>query len=383
MRSLSGERRGVAVTAASLAILLAAGSASAADTEPIRVRFEAPDGCPGEAAFLDQVRARTAKARVAAAGEKARTFTVRLAQEGGSIRGRLAIDESAAQTEIREVTGERCAEVISALALITALAVDPQASTAPPARLPALPPFAPSPGGPPTIGSGPSAPDGAGIPVAPSPPARLPPNHPAPYRYAPSWADLDLFPLPVIPGIPQEIPPRWRFFAGVEVVAVGGIAPSLAPGSALFVEAALTDPRAIAFAPSIRLAAIQADSGNVGPAPIVAQFHLHLARAEVCPLRIVLVSGVTIAPCASFEVGALLAEAWASAESGASQRLWAAPGAGGRLRWTIAGEIELQIEGGGSLPLVRDTFFVAPSTIVHSVPGGAGWMAAGASVHFY
>src|SRR4051812_33533078 len=98
MRSLRGERRAAAVITAALAIVLAASGASAADTEPIRVRFEAPDGCPGEAAFLDQVRARTAKARVAAAGEKARTFAVRLTQEGRSIHGRLAIEESSAQT---------------------------------------------------------------------------------------------------------------------------------------------------------------------------------------------------------------------------------------------------------------------------------------------
>jgi hypothetical protein len=380
MRTLQGKRRAAAVTAATLAILLAAGSGSAADTEPIRVRFEAPPDCPGEAAFLDQVRARTAKARVAAAGEKARTFAVRLTQEGRSIHGRLAIEESAAQTEIREITGERCAEVVSALALITALAVDPQASTAPPARLPTPPP--PSFAAPPSIGSDPSAPGGSSVSVPP-PRARLPPNHPAPYFHPPSWVDLDVAPLPVIPGIPLEIPPLWRFSAGVEIAGVGGIAPALTVGSSLFVEAALTDPRAVAFAPSLRLALIQADSGYIGPAPIVARFQLHLARAEVCPLRIVLGGGVAIAPCSSFEVGTLLAQGWASAASGESQRLWAAPGFGGRLRWTIAGEIELQIEGSGSLPLVRDTFVVAPSTIVHAVPAAAGWMAAGVGVHFY
>jgi hypothetical protein len=387
MRSLQGERRAAAVTAASLAILFAGVSASAADTEPIRVRFEAPSDCPGEAAFLDQVRARTAKARVAAASEKARTFAVRLAHEGRSIHGRLAIEESASQTEIREITGERCAEVVSALALITALAVDPQASTAPPARLPTAPP---APALPP-FGSDPAAPGGAGASPPPPPPpppqpprARLPPNHPAPYVRPPSWVDLDASALPVIPAIPVEIPPLWRFTAGVEIAAVGGFAPPpLAAGSAFFVEAALTDRRAITFAPSLRFALIQADSGYLGPAPIIARFQLHLARGEVCPLRFVLLEGLAIAPCASFDLGALLAQGWASAQSGESQRLWAAPGLGARLRWTIAGEIELQLEGGGSIPLVNDTFLVAPDILVHQVPAFAPWLAAGAGVHFY
>jgi hypothetical protein len=377
MRSLRGERRAAAVTAASLAILLAAPRARAADTEPIRVRFEAPPDCPGEAAFLDQVHARTAKARVAAAAEKARTFAVRLTLEGRSIHGRLAIEDSASQTEIREITGDRCAEVVSALALIAALAVDPQASTAPPARLPTPPRALPA------IGSDPAAPAGISAPAAPPPRARLPPNHPAPYVRPPLWDDLDASPLPAIPWIPAEISPRWRFTVGVEIAAVGGFAPPLAAGSTLFVEAALTDRRALAFAPSVRLAAIAADSGYLGPAPIVARFQLHAMRAEVCPVRVMLFSSLTIAPCTSFDVGVLLAQGWASAQSGESQRPWAAPGLTGRLRWTIAEEIELQIEGGGSVPLVHDTFVVAPDTLVHEVAGFAPWLAAGAGVHFY
>jgi hypothetical protein len=385
MRSLRGERRAAAVTAAALAIALAAisaaATAAAADTEPIRIRFEAPPGCPSEAAFLDQVRARTAKARVAAASEKARTFAVRLTQEGRSIHGRLAIEDAASQTELREVTGERCAEVVSALALITALAVDPHASTAPPARLPAAPLASSAP----SIGSDPGAPGSSTAPSAPvAPPrARLPPNHPAPYLPPPSWADLDVSPLPVIPEIPGEMPSKWRFTAGLEIAAVGGFAPPLVAGSTLFVEATLTDHRAFAFAPSIRLAAIQAESGYVGPAPIVARFQLHAARAEVCPMRVVFASDLAIAPCAWFEVGSLFAEGWGSVASGSSNRPWAAPGFGGRFRWTIAGEIELQIEGSGSLPLVRDTFFVAPITIVHAVPSLAGSLAGGVGVHFF
>lgn len=390
MRSLRGERRAVAVTAASLAIVLAARSTLAADTEPVRVRFEAPDGCPGEAAFLEQVRARTAKARVAAAGEKARTFAVRLMQEGRLIRGRLAIEEPASQTEIREVTGERCAEVVSALALITALAVDPQASTAPPARLPTAPPVANSPTVP--MGSSGAAPGGSSSPAAPPPPrAQLPPNHPAPYLPPRSWADLDVFPLPVVPGSPADDSPRWRFSVGIEVAALGGFAPLLASGSALYLEAARDGEGVLAFAPSIRLAAIQADSGYVGPAQGGARFQLRMGRAELCPVRVRFLPGVSIAPCTTFEVGAIFAEGWGSGGSGSSQRPWVAPGLGGRVRWAITEEIELQIAGGGSLPLVRDTFFIAvpdtfsltPDIDVHAVPAATGWLAGGVGVHFY
>jgi hypothetical protein len=139
----------------------------------------------------------------------------------------------------------------------------------------------------------------------------------------------------------------------------------------------------LVFAPSIRLAAIQADSGYVGPAPVVAHFQLRMARAELCPVRLVFTEGASIGACASFDVGAVLAEGWGSGASGSRLRPWAAPGVGGRLRWAILEQIELQIEGGSSFPLVRDTFFVAPNFDVHAVPGAAGWLAGGIGVHFF
>jgi hypothetical protein len=377
MRSQRGERHAVAVAAAGLALALGARAAGAADSEPIRIRFEAAGGCPDEAAFLDQIRARTAKARVAVAGEKARTFSVRLTQEGRSIRGRLSIsiEESADTADLREVTGERCAEVVSALALITALAVDPRASTAPPARLPL--PRLPAP----PLGSGDAS---APSPAAP-PRSQLPPNHPAPYLPPLSWASLEVAPLPVIPGVVAARGSSWRFSVGMAVAAFGGIAPPLAAGATLFLEAARVDRGALAFAPSLRLAAIQVDSGYVTVAPVVARFQLRAARAELCPVRLVLGAGASasIGACASFDVGAVLAQGWAIGASESRLRPWAAPGAGGRLRWTIAENVELQLEGGGSFPLVRDTFFIAPNIDVHAVPATAGWFAGGVGVHFF
>jgi hypothetical protein len=177
--------------------------------------------------------------------------------------------------------------------------------------------------------------------------------------------------------------PSWRFSAGVAIAAFGGIAPPLAAGSTLFLEAARVDRSALAFAPSIRLAAIQADSGYAGLAPVVARFQLWMARAELCPVRLVFAPGASIGACASFDAGTILAEGGGSMASGSQQRPWAAPGLGGRLRWAFFEDVELQIEGGGSFPLVRDTFFVAPEIDVHNVPGAAGWLAGGVGMHFY
>src|SRR4051794_27927386 len=110
------------------ALLLAfagAAPAWAAETEPIRIVFRAPTGCPDEASFTGQVTARTRRARLADEGEAARTFTVTITSAGARTRGRLTIDEPHGPPAMRDVTGGTCEEVVAALGLVAALAIDP------------------------------------------------------------------------------------------------------------------------------------------------------------------------------------------------------------------------------------------------------------------
>ena len=68
---------------------------------------------------------------MATPGEAARAFVVTVTAETATIRGLLSITSLGGSVSRREVTGDTCSEVVSALALITALAIDPSATTAP------------------------------------------------------------------------------------------------------------------------------------------------------------------------------------------------------------------------------------------------------------
>ncbi len=183
------------------ALVLAGHPAAADETEPIRVVYRAPPDCPDEAAFTGQVTARTRRARRAEQGEAARTFTISIASASAQkTRGKLTIDDPRGPSSSREVSGETCVEVVSALGLITALAIDPRASTAP--TLPPAPPSPPSP------------------PAPPAPREHGPP--PPRYDALPWWGPIGT-PLPVIQEPPPE--PSWRLAWGLSFGGESGVAP--------------------------------------------------------------------------------------------------------------------------------------------------------------
>jgi hypothetical protein len=94
---------------------------ASAQVEPIRLTYRAYASCPTEGRFVLEVTARTERGRVATPGEAARAFVVTVTRETGTIRGLLSITSLDGAVSEREVTGDTCREVVSALALITAL----------------------------------------------------------------------------------------------------------------------------------------------------------------------------------------------------------------------------------------------------------------------
>jgi hypothetical protein len=344
-----------ATRAAALALGLVASLASparAADTEPIHIAFHAPAGCPDEAAFMGQVVARTARARVVAASEPGRTFAITIRVEGARTRGRLTIDTGQGSPAARDVVGGTCEEVVSALGLVTALAIDPNASTAPTvAPVVATPP-------PPST---PSAPSG--------PPPR--------YDPLPWWGPIGA-PLPVIPLRAPDAPAsRWRAGWGLLFGGASAVAPGLA-------EIARAGDGVLS--PAFRLAMTEADTGfRVVGARQRARFALVSGRLEACPVRADVLRTLSALPCARFEAGELTASGLARVGL-STTRPWAAPGAGARIEWWLFDRLRLEAEAGASFPLVRDTFSFGvppgPVSQVHAVPVAAGSFAAGVGTHF-
>jgi hypothetical protein len=101
--------------------------------------YSAPEECADASAFSAQIAQRTT---VWARAQAELRVRVLIEKSEGRLRGVLTLEESGRQT-VREVSSERCGEVVQALALIVAILVDPDADTRP---LPELPEAAPVPG---------------------------------------------------------------------------------------------------------------------------------------------------------------------------------------------------------------------------------------------
>src|SRR5262249_9212923 len=87
--------------------------------DAIHIEYSAPAGCPSEAEFAWQVRA-----RVRQVGAPARKYAVVLTVDGTRARGTLRVEEET-RTTVRDISGATCDEIAEGLALIMALVIDP------------------------------------------------------------------------------------------------------------------------------------------------------------------------------------------------------------------------------------------------------------------
>jgi hypothetical protein len=364
---LSGRRAagGLLAPAAAAIALFLAPSATADVTEPIRVTFTAPAGCPDTDAFTAEVTARTAKARLASPGEPARSFTVTITTSGKKARGKLIIDDPRGPSSSREVSGESCAEVASALALVTALAIDPNASTA--AKPPPPPPKPP--------------------PPPPMPHVLLPPRDPRPpppYTSLPWWGPLGS-PLPAAPSAPPS--PRWRFTAALHAGIASGVAPGVVPAITASVDVSRLGESVLSPAFRLSLSAAQSGYLAVGSGFLRARFRWMAGRVEGCPIRVAIAGPLAAYPCALVDAGALEAVGLPY-QPAATTRPWVAPGVLGRFHIALFEDVQLELQGGATFPLVRDTFqFTDPApatgtTVAHQVPVAGGFVSGGVGMHF-
>jgi hypothetical protein len=102
--------------------------AAAGQATPITIDFDAPAGCSSIDAFYQGVRVRTDRVRPTILGEIGLLIRVRLFRVGKTIRGELTFGDQQEESETRRVDGLSCNEVVEALSLTAALALDPSAS---------------------------------------------------------------------------------------------------------------------------------------------------------------------------------------------------------------------------------------------------------------
>jgi hypothetical protein len=293
-----GVRFGVRRLAFAAAALLV-GRAALAQEEAIVLRYDPGPGCPSEARFLSDVAAYTPKLKLAPAGSIGRTFTVTTTPAEGSISGQLVIEEEGARA-VREVKGRSCAEVVSALALATALAVDPSALGDEPIAAP------------PTPAPAPPAPESAPPPPAPSS-------------------------SPWLRGLAIAFSARAMTGLG-ETTMFGG---------------AVTAEGEIAGAPALRLGPSFVESRSAD-----LRVRIVSGTLALCPRLGELGASVGIRTCVGVEIGALEATGQGAAfvPTPSQHGLITHAEAALALRWTFAAPLFVEIAAGAEAHLSRYTF---------------------------
>lgn len=333
---LRGFLRNCAAFLVATACVLVRAPASAEEVERIAVSYEAHPLCPNEDAFVGEISARTSKFQRAPEREASRALRVKLSEEPGHAmtRGELVL----ADGEVRVVHDEKCAVVVSGLALIAALAIDPEAET------------------------------GETIDRTPSPPAPLPPPPPA-------------TPLPLAP---VEIARRDHAII-VGALAGVGARVGLVPISAAAMIAGFVGleggglPTWLHLQVRLQLAGAgpRRESGaRPGPAAKLQWYRGHLEGCGALGR-----GRLRLGPCALFEVGAVHAVGVDVNYAQSTTRVGGSVGPGLRAMLS-AGHLYGDIGAFALIPLRRDRFYVDPSVTLFRSSAVGGELGANVGVKF-
>jgi hypothetical protein len=317
-----GALRSHVVRSCVLAVALSAASGHAQESW-VRIEYTAPPECPSEADFIEQVLIRTRRARLAGPGDLAHTMNITVESQPGQSVARLEFIDTDSQRVKREVSGEECGEVVSGIALVTAIAIDAraekQAAQAPPARAPGERTTAPP----------------------PPPPSAVP---------APSRAIE-----PTGPGA------RWD--AGMGFLATSAVAPSPLYGLAAFVA---VSPGNAGW--SARLTLAYLESPNLTVTGGEASFQLAFARAEGCPLALTPTAHLALLPCAALDAGIVAASGGGVADPKSPTIFWSGVSLIARMQLDLQDFLLFEVQGELGAPFTRERFyFERPEVTAHEI----------------
>lgn len=317
----------------------AAEKASTESPAEVTLSYSSDVGCPKRAQFLEEVTARVRRpVRFETPGATVR-MVVKLERRGEQALGKLDIVQAPGEPTRREFSAASCDEVGSALALVAALALDPNARTEP---LPAPQPE--------SAATRPSADSTSPGPSSPEAPVEVQRTATRPSRSAVAA------PSTSTSGARHAvwIGPRAELRLGQAPEVVGLI------GAALGARTTLGD-----LSPSVQLTPAWGKTGATGPESPQASFAWALGRLDLCPHSPRLGSRARLLPCAVAEVGRLTARGApaAIADPSSVERWWVAGGATVSLAFDFRGWF-FGLGVSSLFPLTRDRF-------VFGQPGGA------------
>jgi hypothetical protein len=291
----------------------------------VSVDFDAPTGCSDRDTFSSGLRSRSSRIRVSDEGASGWSVSVKLSQKEHGVHGELRLTDAQGGAELRVVEGSDCAEVVEALSLTAALAIERIEALDAPAQSsnektnPAAP--TPTPNDARTMDTS--------RPAAPAKSVVNDPVHvPAEPRTATDDASDFHFLLSVL--LTQRVRPTKSFgFSG-----------------ALFRDVPLRGEWLSEFG----LGVIYVPDDDVQPASELKVSYLG-AAAFVCPLTL---KGrtITTSTCGTFDVGRLVVADRHVDTSIPSRRSTVTAGALGRLRWNVSHPGAIELDLGLLVPLV-------------------------------
>lgn len=301
--------------------------------ERVQLSYSAGPGCPSRAAFEQQIAARIRHSLEWVEESPQRLIRVNLETRGDGASGSLEMVRANDEPTRREFAASTCSEVSSALSLIVALALDPNAQLELRAEKP--------------------------VPREPvvSKPEVKPP-------VAPTRADV--LSSPVLSE--RTSPTTARISFGPRLETATGYAPDtlLMLGGTVSVRRVRNGAWS-AIEPRLSLSPLWGKTGSTGPVAPNAVFTWVMARLEACPLRFRLAAEISATPCVAAEGGRLTARGNTDEVqvTRTAKRAWAAAG------MTLAFELRAgpwfsALGFHALLPFTRDEFvFLDPLRSVH------------------
>jgi hypothetical protein len=278
--------------------------------QAFRLEYWADGTCPDAAEFARQIQTRAPRLRLAEGAEPALGFYAELADHGHGASGHLTARSADGREVVREVRGPTCEDVATALALIAALAADPNQ------------------------------------PVEDQPPKATVAKTPA-RTHTP---EEHLAPLDAEP----EAKRPWTFGVGAGVGFESSIAPN--PGYGLGVVFEAESHQSEGLRPLFTLSAIRAVTSDTQTQGSSVRFDWVTFRLAVCPARWPEETPLFVRPCGFLDGGFLGGDVEHEGSSQAKTEPWFALGGFLRTEALVGEVVSFQLDGGVTVPLVRSAF---------------------------
>lgn len=362
---------------------------------PLRTRLKwTGSPCLETGPLPPRIEQRTDKVRFVQSGEEL-TLEVTLAAVAEGLQASMVLRSATKSLATRNLLGRDCSDLLNALALVAAIALDDHWQNHSTSRSASQP--APSPRPVPQRQRPVAAvkqrkPSPRATKTQPPEPvvellATLPATEPAIERPASVPAQLPSQPpnqpaaLPPTQTPPAPRPPsqrsNWRLSFGTGARVAAGMAPQWLLGVGF--GARLGWRTSPPWSPHIGLRYTQyfRDSSPLGLGQI--DFQVAQWGVDACPLTIT-ATGLALSPCASFQWGSLTAEGQRVFAPLRIRRAWRTAGGHVRLEGPLGGPLRFAVVVGASVPLLRDRFgfdgesvFHRPSAIIPEAQLGLSW----------